>query len=180
MRNERNKRRRRPLAGRHLVTLGAVALLALSGYELWIRLEDFWAWTAGVRHLSAVRGTPFIQDLGIVFEAPEMRALGYKLIFLCFCLLFALICVIRRSRARGGWLIMLLDAAVAGAGVYLGIYGIRPSDWATTLKLVPLLLIFVGCVVNYAHRAVRRRRRRARETERADAERREAERGEAA
>ena len=41
-----------------LLCFGALGLLGVSGYELWIRLEDFWAWTKGVRHLSATRGTP--------------------------------------------------------------------------------------------------------------------------
>ena len=139
----KEKKRRRPLAGRHLVTLGALALLALSGYELWIRWEDFWAWSAGVRHLSAVRGTPFVEDLAIVFEEP-----------------FALICLLRRSRARGAWIIIALDVAVAGAGAYLGLYSLQPSDWAQVLKLAPLGLILAGCVVNLLHRQARRRRRR--------------------
>ena len=154
------KKRRRRLCGRHLLTLGALALLGLSGYELWIRLEDFWAWTAGIRHLSAVRGTPFVQDIGIIFEAPEMRQLGYKMLFLVLTMLFALICVIRRNHARGAWLLILLDAAAAGSGVWLGLYSLRPSDWAQTLKLVPLALILAGCVMNMVHRVVRRHRRR--------------------
>ena len=39
----KKKRRRRRLSGRHMLTLGALSLLGVSGYELWIRLEDFWA-----------------------------------------------------------------------------------------------------------------------------------------
>ena len=35
----KRRRRRRPLAGRHILTLGALALLGLSGYELWIRVD---------------------------------------------------------------------------------------------------------------------------------------------
>ena len=46
--------RRPSLFGRHPLTLGALALLGLSGYELWIRVEDFWAWTSGIRHLSQI------------------------------------------------------------------------------------------------------------------------------
>ena len=158
--------RRRPLAGRHLLTFGALGLLGVSGYELWIRLEDFWAWTKGVRHLSATRGTPFLEDMKIIFEEPEMRQLGFKLLFLAITILFAFICVIRRNRARGGWLLMALDAAVIGAGAWMGIYGFHPSDWAQTLKLVPLVLIPVGCVMNYAHRAILRKRIREREEQR--------------
>ena len=145
-----------------MLTLGALSLMALSGYELWIRVEDFWAWTAGVRHLSRVRGTSFIEDLGIIFQVPEMRALGCKLAFLLVTLVFALICLIRRSRARGGWFLILLDIATAGFGLWLGLYTFDPSNWMQLLKLAPLALILAGCVTNYIHRGILRRRRRER------------------
>ena len=156
------KKRRRRLCGRHMLTLGALALFGVSGYELWIRLEDFWAWTAGIRHLSAVQGTSFVSNMAIVFEAPEMRQLGFKLLFLCFAILFGLICLIRRSRARGAWVLIILDLALAAAGWYLGVYGLHPTDWAQTLKLVPLALILIGCVANLIHRGVIKRRKRER------------------
>ena len=159
MEKTRHKRRRRPLLGRHPLTLGVLALLGLSGYELWIRLEDFWAWTAGIRHLSEVRGTPFIQDLAIVFEAPEMRQLGFKMLFLLGSVIFSIICLFRRNRARGAWLLLILDVALAVGGAILGLYSLRPSDWAQVLKLVPLALIATGCVINMCHRRALRRRR---------------------
>ena len=159
MEKTRHKRRRRPLLGRHALTLGALALLGLSGYELWIRLEDFWAWTAGIRHLSEVRGTPFIQDLAIVFEAPEMRQLGFKMLFLLGSVIFSITCLVRRIRARGAWLLLILDVALAVGGAILGLYSLRPSDWAQVLKLVPLALIATGCVINMCHRRALRRRR---------------------
>ena len=159
MEKTRNRRRRRPLHGRHLLTLGALALLGLSGYELWIRLEDFWAWTAGIRHLSQVRGTPFIQDLAIVFEAPEMRQLGFKMLFLLGAVVFAIICLFRRNRAKGAWFLLALDIALAVGGALLGLYTLRPSDWAQVLKLVPLALIAAGCIVNMVHRRTLRQRR---------------------
>lgn len=166
MEQTRKRRRRRPLFGRHPLTLGALALLGLSGYELWIRIEDFWAWTAGIRHLSQVRGTPFIQDLAIVFEAPEMRQLGFKMLFLLGSVLFAVICLFRRNRARGAWLLLILDVALAVGGGLLGLYSFRPSDWAQTLKLAPLALIAVGCVMNMIqHHALRRRRAERRSAE---------------
>ena len=159
MEKTHNRRRRRPLHGRHLLTLGALALLGLSGYELWIRLEDFWAWSAGIRHLSQVRGTPFIQDLAIVFEAPEMRQLGFKMLFLLGAVIFAVICLFRRNQARGAWFLLALDIALAVGGGLLGLYTLRPSDWAQVLKLVPLALIAAGCIVNMVHRQALRRRR---------------------
>ena len=164
----RNRRRRRPLHGRHLLTLGALALLGLSGYELWIRLEDFWAWSAGIRHLSQVRGTPFIQDLAIVFEAPEMRQLGFKMLFLLGAVIFAIICLFRRNRAKGAWFLLALDVARAVGGALLGLYTLRPSDWAQVLKLVPLALIAAGCIVNMVHRRALRRRHAKRRPQRDD------------
>ena len=148
-----HNRRHHRLNGRHLLTVGALALMALSGYEFWIRLEDFWAWTSGVRHLSEVRGTPFWQDIMIVFEAPEMRQLGYKMLFLIATFVFGIVCIVRRNRASGAWVLMLLDVAVAGFGLWLGLYTLHPSHWAQLLKLVPLALIMIGCIINYAHRA---------------------------
>lgn len=162
MEEAHKRHRRRPLYGRHFLTLGAVSLLGLSGYELWIRVEDFWAWTSGIRHLSKVRGTPFLQDLGIVFQAPEMRQLGFKMLFLLGAAIFALICLFRRNRARGAWILLILDVALALGGGLLGLYSLHPTDWAQVLKLVPLALILAGCVTNLAHRAALRRRRRAR------------------
>lgn len=147
----RKPRRRRPLFGRHPLTLGALALLGLSGYELWIRVEDFWAWTSGIRHLSQVRGTPFWEDLAIVFEAPAMRALGYKMLFLLLALIFALVCVICRNHAGGAPVLLALDIALTGCGAWLGLYSLRFTDWAQTLKLVPLGLIAAGCVINIGH-----------------------------
>lgn len=152
------RHRRKPLYGRHPLTLGALALLGLSGYELWIRLEDFWAWTSGIRHLSQVRGTPFIQDLAIVFEAPEMRQLGYKMLFLLGSVIFAIICLFRRSRAKGAWLVIVLAVALAVGGGLLGLYSFHPSDWAQVLKLAPLALIVAGAAINIGHRHALRRR----------------------
>lgn len=160
MDEKRRPRHLRPLCGRHLLTVGALALLAMSGYELWVRLEDFWAWTSGIRHLSKVRGTPFLQDLAIVFEAPEMRSLGFKMLFLLGAIIFAIVCLFRRSRAGGAWVLIGLGAALAGAGAFMGLYSLRPSDWLQGLKLAPLALIIAGCVMNIVHRASLRRRRR--------------------
>lgn len=150
------KRRNRPLFGRHPLTLGAVALLGLSGYELWVRAEDFWAWTAGIRHLSEVRGTPFIQDLGIVFETPELRQLAFKLLFLVLAVIFSIVCVFRRRQSKGAWVLLILDIALAGTGFYLGLYSFQPSNWAQTVKLVPLALIAAGCIINIAQYAAQR------------------------
>ena len=149
---------RRPMKGRHLLTFGAAGLFGVSIYELWIRLEDFYAWIKGVSHLSTVRGTSFAEDMKIIFETPEMRQMGFKLIFLLITLVFAVICVFRRNHAKYGWALMVMDALVIGAGFWLGLYGFHPSNWAQLLKLVPLIMIPAGCIWNYIHRAELQRR----------------------
>ena len=146
----------RPLIGRHPKTLGALSLMGLSGYELWIRIEDFWAWTSGLRHLSSVRGTSFFEDLSIVFQAPQMRQLGLKMLFLAIGCVFALVCLIRRRRPGGALMTLAVSAALAIWGVSLGLYGV--SNWTQLIKLVPLGLIFVGGATTLSQNALRRRR----------------------
>ena len=156
-REQREYYRRHPLFGRHPITLGALALLGLSGYELWVRLEDFWAWTAGIRHLSQKRGTPFMEDLAIVFEAPEMRQLGYKMLFLALAIVFAGVCLLRRNRPGGAWALLAVGVALAGFGLWLGIYAV--SNWTQWVKLAPLALICSGMAGNRVQRRIRHRRR---------------------
>ena len=149
----------RDLNGRYLVTAGALALVALCGYELWVRLEDLKAWTSGVMHLSQVQGTSFIENMRVIFEVPEMKAMGCKLLFLLGALIFALLCLIRRARARGAWALMVLDAAVAFGGWALGLYALELTNLLQLLKLLPLITIFAGFVVNYVHRSQLRKRK---------------------
>lgn len=149
----------RRLYGRHPLTIGAVILLGLSIYEFWIRFDDFQAWFLGVRHLSEVRGTPFLEDLAIIFEVPEMRLLGFKMMYLAAVIIFAVVCLVRRNRYRMMWLLLILDIAAAAAGVYLEFYAV--SSWVQLLKLIPLGLIAAGSISNMAqwrkHRHASRR-----------------------
>ena len=115
------------------------------------------SWTHGVRHLSQVRQTPFLEDLAIIFETPEMRMLGLKMAFLALSILFSVICLARRNRAR--WGILAMAAALLGGGAGLGLYSLRPSDWLQGIKLAPLGLIIAGCAIIIAQRAIRRARR---------------------
>ena len=158
--HEREAREKRPrhrsLIGRHPMTLGAIGLHNLSDYELWIRLETFIAWFKGLRHLSSVRGTSFLEDMIIVFETPELRLSTLTMLFQLACAVFGLVCIIRRDRARGAWVLFGIAAALAGAGFALGTYSFFGT--AQLLKLIPLALIMVGCVVNRAQRRFRRGR----------------------
>ena len=159
MEKKRKKRQLHPLYGQRFLMIGGLALQNLSGYELWIRLEDFWAWSKGVRHLSAVRGTSFIEDMQIIFETPEMRQLGFKCLFLLACFVFALVCLLRRNHAEDAVGLLILDAALAAGGAALGLYSFHPSDWAQGIKLVPMAIIAVSCVVNIVWLFARRKPR---------------------
>ena len=157
MRRKHRPRARHPLYGRRLLMIGALALQNLSGYELWIRLEDFWAWSKGVRHLSQVRGTSFLEDLLIIFETPEMRQMGLKLLFLLLVFIFSLVCLFRNGHAEDAAVLLILDAAVAASGAALGLYSLHPAGWAQVLKLVPLAVIAVSCLINLGWLIARRR-----------------------
>ena len=160
--NERPRHARPPkpprprLFGRHPLTLGALALLGLSGYELWIRLDDFWAWTAGVRHLSAVHGTSFLKDMAIIFEEPRMQRLAFQMGFLIAAVVFAAVSIIRRRRAGGWWVMAALALALGAAGYSLSLYGF--GGWIQLIKLAPLGMIAVGFTGNGAQGYVLKRR----------------------
>lgn len=141
---------KRKLIGRHPLTLGALILLGLSVYEIWIRFDDFQAWLLGVRHLSEVRGTPFLEDLMIIFEVPEMKQLGLKMLYLAAMIIFAVICIFRRSRSRGMWIIFILTILSGAAGVYLEIYAF--TSWLQIIKLIPLALMAIGSMSNMVQR----------------------------
>ena len=137
---------RRKLFGRHPLTIGAILVLGLSVYELWVRFEDFRAWFLGVKHLSEVRHTSFIEDLFIIFEVPEMRQMGWKMLYLLAVSIFAVICLLCRNRSRFMWMIFLLSLLFGAAGVFVEIYAL--NSWLQILKLIPLALIAFGSISN--------------------------------
>ena len=141
--------RKRRLIGRHPLTCGSLFLLGLSGYELWIRMDDFLSWAAGVRHLSEVRGTFFLQDMAIILETPEMRALSLKMGFLALTIVFSVVCIFRRRKAAGAWVMALLAGGLAAGGFSLGLY--RVNDWMQAAKLIPLCMILFGFTCNGVH-----------------------------
>ena len=141
---------RRRLFGRHPLTVGALVLLGLSIYEFWVRWEDFRAWFLGVKHLSEVRGTPFIEDLFIIFEVPEMQQMGFKMLYLVAIAVFAIICLIFRNRRRFMWILFLLSLAAAAGGIMLEFYSL--NSWLQAIKLIPLALIAFGSISNQVSR----------------------------
>ena len=140
---------RRKLFGRHPLTIGALILLGLSIYEFWVRWEDFQAWFLGIKHLSEVRGTPFIEDLFIVFEVPEMQQMGFKMLYLLAVVIFAIVCLICRNCRRFMWILFLLSIAAGAVGILLEFYSL--TSWLQAIKLIPLALIAIGSITNQAN-----------------------------
>lgn len=156
------RKKHRRYCGRHLMLLGAVALLIWAGYELWIRIDDFRAWTGGVRYMSALRQESFLENLRLILEAPEMRELTRKMLFLAGCVVFSGIGICLRNKPRADVAVFLLDAALIVWGRSLKLFEINFSLLPQTLKVIPLLLILAGCVLNFIQYCVRMRRRRRR------------------
>ena len=156
---KRPKRRRRYL-GRHLMLLGALALMIWAGYELWVRLDDFRAWTSGVRYMSAAKQESFIDNLMLILKAPEMRELKRKMMFLAGCELFSVAAICLRNAPRADVVVFVLDAGLIACGRMLGMFDFRIGMMTQTLKIIPLLVILVACVMNFVQYCARKRRRK--------------------
>ena len=157
---QKKQRKRRRYIGRYLMVLGAVALLIWAGYELWIRLDDFLAWADGVKYMSAKKGESYAQNLLLIFEAPGMRELGRKMLFLLGCGVFSIVSVCLRNRPRADLLVLALDVALIVYGATLGMFDMQLSLLTQSLKLIPLLVIAAACIMNYVQFCIRRRRHR--------------------
>lgn len=136
-------------SGRGIIQLGALLLMALCGYELYIRLDDFRRWTEGIRFLSKARGENFFENMGIILQAESMAELRNILIFLVCCVLFSLFCVILCNRPKAAYALIPADAGIILLGALLkGVMVFGFGFLAQWLKLIPLLLILAGCVIN--------------------------------
>ncbi|MBO2517288.1 MAG: hypothetical protein CW338_08475 [Clostridiales bacterium] len=135
--------------GRGLLQLGALTLLGLSGYELYIRLDDFSRWTAGIRALSAARQQSFIENMWLAFQAPEMKGLGNILIFLACSVILSLLCLLLCNRPKAGYFLIPAAAGLFCIGTLLpGVMVFGFGALLQWIKLIPLGLIVLGCAIN--------------------------------
>ena len=140
-------------SGRMLIVLASLALIALAIYEISIRIDDSRAWMAGIRRISERHGTPFVQDLFIAFEAPEMQTLLYRLLAQAACVPYGAFCLLKSNRPRATLPIIILGAALWIAGIWTG--WAAPVDttggfaaYAASLNSLPLPVILVAAGVN--------------------------------
>lgn len=149
---------KRKYSGRYFMLLGAVALAAWAGYEFVVRMETIWWALKGVWNLCLNVGYPFWQALTF-FDSSMFNLTG----FLLACVVFALLTLGLRNRPKAGyWLIVLDVALLVAGGPVLHLFGLSILSWMQSLKLLPLLLVLVGCVVNLCDYYIARRRRRER------------------
>lgn len=136
-------------SGRGIIQLGALLLLALCGYELYIRLDDFRRWTEGIRFMSEAKGESFFENMGLILQAESMTELRNILIFLVCCVLFSLFCAIFCNRPKAAYALIPADIGIILLGTLLkGVTVFGFGFLAEWLKLIPLLLILAGCVIN--------------------------------
>ena len=141
--------------GRRMLFCGALLLLALSGYELYIRMDDLIRFISSIRYMSEVKKESFINNITLVMQAPSMEGLKDILLFLMLCSLLSVICLICCNRPMASLLVIPLDAAV----FLFGLIG-RPlfiftfSGLMQLIKLVPIVLIFAGSVINLTEKGL--------------------------
>ena len=132
--------RRNPHISRALFWVG-LALLILSAYELFVRLDASWGWAKGYFLSHSEAGTP----VGIVLKYIPYENLwkwGYML--LCALLGLWALCS-RRTRRQCGFMLVPAAALTAlGFTMRLSIFG----DLIRTLKLLPLTAFTALCLLH--------------------------------
>ncbi len=137
--------------GRFILLVGGLGLIAWAGYELSIRMDDFSAWLSGVRHLSEVRGQPFLENLWIMMEDPKMSAMVQRMGFLALSVLIGLLCALFCNKRGMSIPFLLLSVGMLVWGLS---QGILTGGISGTIVLLLLLSIFAGAILNRASRRI--------------------------
>ncbi|MDO5435819.1 MAG: hypothetical protein Q4G19_05570 [Clostridia bacterium] len=143
-------------SGRNVLLAGAVLLLAMSGYELWTRFETIskmiGAFRQGYETLQLYErsGIPFIRYLYVsMLKTAEGTEIINIIIFLTVCTILAVLVFCFRNRPRAGYLLIALDTAVFCVGFFvLMVFSLSTGDLLQIAKLLPLVLVLLGCLVN--------------------------------
>ena len=145
--------------GRELIRLGALLLLILSAYELYIRLDDLRRVIAGIRYACAELGVSEMKFISLLFEAEEMKEYTGILVYLLLCCVLAVLGVILGNRPKAAAFVLLpLTAAVLAAGFFsAGTLTLDFSVFLQAIKLLPFLLILAGTAVNLLEERIAKR-----------------------
>lgn len=141
-------------SGRFLMLFGAIFLLIWSCYELCIRCETLYANCMGMYNVVKVVHPEdsfwsyFWDYLVEEHMVREWSTLG----FLLMCGVLSIMGVCLRNRPRAGFVIIALDLFICLIGwKVMGLFGFSILNWTAIMKIIPLLLIVAGCMMNLAH-----------------------------
>lgn len=144
--------------GRGMIRFAAFLLLVLCGYELYVRLDDFTRWTDAIRILSERTGGSFYEYMRIILDTPSMTGMKNILIFLLSCVVLALLCLIFSNKPWGASVLIPTDAGVLCLGLFLPyVTAFGFSGLLQIIKLFPIALILVGCIVNIVEKGIQSR-----------------------
>ena len=120
--------------------------------------------------MSISEGVPFARALSYLDPA-----MFYLIAFMAGLLLYSILTMLVRRKLLFSYVMLLGAVALAViGGKWFDFFSLSIVDWANSLKLIPLLFIAVGCVLNIVqyHRRKIRPRKDWHETSRNEGERR--------
>lgn len=144
--------------GRGILRLSALLLLILTGHELYARTGGIIQQAEELCLLNGATNAGFTEKLNIILLDGRMHEDRNLLIFAACAVILSLLCVILGNRPRAGYFLIPADTAVLCAGLILP--GIIQFDFSAMLqwgKLIPLVLIPIGCTVNLIEGKICRR-----------------------
>lgn len=153
-------------SGRQWLILGALLLLAMTGYEFWTRLDTIRAMLGGFRqgyenlHLYELSGIPFSRyALESMRNTPDGQAIWNTMIWLLGCIAFAVTVICLRNRPTANYFLLLGDLALFFFGTWiLCVFSLNLTSWINLLKLIPLAMILAGCLITVTQFHCRRHR----------------------
>ena len=131
-------------AGRKLMFWGALALIALAGYECWARLDTL-VWAAqGVMRMCIAERIPITR--AVSYFDPKMF---YLLAFLVLCVVVGLLAIVFRNKPAAGYVFLPLMLMISYVSFRSD--GLLATDALKSIdpvKLVPMVAIVVGSIIN--------------------------------
>ena len=144
--------------GRGLLITASLILLALSAYELYIRIDDLNTFFSAVKYMSDVKKESFIENVWILLQSPSMQELGTLLVMLVLHVILSMMCLIFSNRPASAFVIIPTDLAVLILTLMRdGKMSFHFADAAQILKIVPIIMILLGCVINVIERGREKR-----------------------
>lgn len=150
---------RRKYTGRGFLIPGALLLLIMTGYEAWVRWDTIQHFIRAMREFSEIKGESFIENMAILMQTRSMRELTWIMLFLLACILLSVITLCLRNRPLASIGIFLATGGLFFVGCFvLSMLSLASGSLLQVIKLIPIILILAGCVMNLSqYTAIRHR-----------------------